>query len=501
MKRNRLTRFLEILPGAVTWTALLFPFVGAFFFPVVVAIFILIFDLFWIYKSLVMAGHLVSGYRRLQKSQRTDWLDLLEKRKTGSHEPIWNDIYHVVILATYKESLDVLAPSIESIVKAQYPSDRMIFILATEARDAANARANANALRERFGKHFHSFLVTEHPADMPGELKAKGANLNWAARRLQEHIKKEKIDPENVIVTAADADSRFHNQYFAAVTHEFITNPNRHRRSFQPVPLFSNNLWQAPAFSRILAFGSTFWQLVESTRPWRLINFSTHSVSFSMLQEMDFWDAGVVNEDSRQFWRGYFAFAGDHQVVPVFLPVYMDAVAVPSLTRTVKNQYLQRLRWAYGIEHFPYVVTQSIVHKEIPLSDRLIKIYRFFEANFSWATASLFIAFAGWLPILLNREFSQTVLAYNIPFLTSRLLVLTWVGLFISAWLSLRLMPPRPAHLSARATLAMVAQWVLVPVVAILFGSIPAIEAQTRLMLGKYLGFWTTEKVNTINRG
>jgi hypothetical protein len=326
-------------------------------------------------------------------------------------------------------------------------------------------------------------------------MKAKGANATWAAKKLSQLIKAEKIDPEMVIVSTADADSRFHPRYFAALTYSYITNPNRLRRSFQPLPIFANNIWEASPFSRILSFGSTFWQMIESTRPWRLINFSTHSMSLAMLQAIDYWNVNVVNEDSGQFWRAYFAFAGDHEVVPIFLPVYMDAVMSDNFWSTIKSQYQQRNRWAYGIEHFPTVFLMALKRKDISLSDRVVKVYRLFEANFSWATASIFLAIVGWLPIILNKNFSTTVFAYNIPNYAGKLGMLTWFGLVLTAGLSLRLMPPKPAKYGRRKYVVVVLQWIFIPITAILFGSLPAIDAQTKLMLGKYMGFKTTKKV------
>lgn len=485
-------RFLEILPGFGTLTFLIWPILFSFTIPALVAYYVLLFDLYWIYKVFVMSFHLIWGYRALKKGLRTDWQKKLNE--LPSFDPENSAVYQAVILTTYKEELDTLIPSVQSILDSHYPANKIIFVLATEERDLPRAKLVAQALKVQFSQKFYTFLVTLHPDNLPGEVKAKGANAKWAAKELKKFLDQKKIAYENVLVTTADADTQFHPQYFSALTLSYLSGPDKIHRSFQPIALYSNNIWQAAAISRILAFGSSFWQIIESTRPWRLINFSTHSMSFKTLEAMDFWDTTVVNEDSRQYWRAFFAFSGNHTVVPIFVPVYMDAVLAPSFKQTLGNLYKQRRRWAYGIEHFPYVVTQSIQHKEIPLWSKLIRIYRLLEGNFSWATSSLTIAFFGWLPFIFNSSFKTSVLSYNLPLFARNLLILTWVGLIISALISTLLLPPRPRGYHKLKFIEMLAQWVLIPISAIFFGSLPAIDAQLRLMMGRYLAFQVTTK-------
>ncbi|MFA6492652.1 MAG: glycosyltransferase family 2 protein [Patescibacteria group bacterium] len=493
MKRTKLTRFLEILPGAVTWASLILPIFFSFFWPAAVATFVLTFDLYWLYKSILMGYHLVSGYRGLKKALRVDWWERCKNIPKDNINLDYKKIYQAVIFATYKEDVDILIPSFESILDSDYPRERIIVVLATEKRDLERAEKNAQILKEKFGSKFFKFLVTIHP-DIPGEVKAKGANVKWAAKSLQKFVESKNIPLEDVLVTTCDADSRLHKKYFPCLTYQYATNPNREHRSFQPIPLYSNNIWQAPGFSRIIAFGNSFWQLIEATRPWRLINFSTHSMSLKTLVEIDFWDTTVVNEDSRQFWRAYFKFDGDHEVVPIFVPVYMDAVLADGFWQTFKNQYLQKKRWYYGVEHFPYVVEKSIKAKNIPLNDRLIKIYRMFEANYSLATSSIYIAVIAWLPLLFGPGFQDTVLAQNLPTVIRVLLGLTWIGLLTSMTISILLLPPMPRGYRRHHFLSMIYQWVLIPFTAMLFSSFPAIDAQTRFMFGKYMTFYVTEK-------
>jgi len=67
-----------------------------------------------------------------------------------------------------------------------------------------------------------------------------------------------------------------------------------------------------------------------------------------------------------------------------------------------------------------------------------------------------------------------------------------------SAIYGLSLLPPRPKRHHSLKYLFMFLQWILMPLTIIIFGSLPGLEAQTRLMLGKYMGFWVTPKVRQV---
>ena len=213
-----------------------------------------------------------------------------------------------------------------------------------------------------------------------------------------------------------------------------------------------------------------------------------------MLLSTDFWSVTTIVEDGHQYWRTYFTLNGNHQMVPMNLPVYQDAVLGGNWWESFKNQYLQKRRWAWGITDFPFVVAESIKHKEISIWERLLQVFRSFAGHFVWSTSSFILAF-GWIPLSFNKSFQDTVIAHNIATYSSIMLRLAWIGLFISIWMSLALFPPRPKKYTPFRHLAMVLQWVLGPFYAIVLSALPALEAQTRLMLGKKLEFFIVPKI------
>jgi hypothetical protein len=545
--RRWFIRWLEIIPGSVTWLTLLGPIVLSLVQPVLVAYFIIAFDLYWMIKSFRLSFYLIRGYNRLEMAQHIDWNERLEwlkhpteltarsdariasfaqknpeilrrwwlrpsdaRRKyqallsersklaelSGRQTIILNpdDLYQVAMFATYNESIDILEPSVKSLTEVDYPAKQIILVVAYEERGGKQTEENAKALVERYGKHFRMALAVKHPDGIVGEVKGKGGNITYAGRALTAQITKEGIDPANVVVTTLDADHRVSKNYFSYLSFLYATDPNRIHKSYQPIPMFYNNIWDAPAPMRVIATGNSFWLLMETMRPHRLKNFAAHAQPLAALIATDYWSVTTIVEDGHQFWRTYFTFDGDHEVVPVFTPIFQDAVLANTYLKTFKVQFLQLRRWAWGVSDFSFVVRNSITNKNIPWSSKLPHIGRLFESHFSWATAPMILTFVAWLPLYLNYQFSFTPLAHTLPIITSRILTLASISIVITIFISLISLPPKPKRYRKTRFLGMLGQWVLLPVTSMCFASFAAINAQTRLMFGRYLEFYVTEK-------
>ncbi len=528
-------RIFEILPGLITWLFLLSPIYLSFLWPIGVAYFIIAFDLFWLLKSLRMSYSLLLGYRKMRDTEAIDWnariveLESIETTLSHAQDRLTQsisrkaskthikhlkaeverlgllydhqattlapkDIYHLVIMPLYIESIDIIRPAIQALIDSEYDRKKVIFVFSYEARGGQSTKQTAKTLEKDYSKHFGEYITYCHPDNIAGELKGKGANISFAGKKALKFIEKKGIDPSNVIITTIDCDHRVHPQYFSRLTYAYCVNPNRKHSSFQPLALFNNNIWDVPAPMRVIATSNSFWVMIESVRQGRLRNFASHAQSLDALIDTDFWSITSPVEDGHQFYRSYFAFNGDYMVEPLFLPIYQDAVLARTYRRTFIAQFKQLQRWAYGVSDFPYVVKNSVKNTNIAASNKLLQIGRLFEGHFSWATAPLILTFAAWTPLYLNTSFNRQAIAHQLPIVASNILTLAMVGLFVTIWISFIMLPKRPAHIKRHRIIYMVLQWILVPVTAIVFGAFAAISAQTKLMFGRYLGFVVTEK-------
>lgn len=486
---RKIYRTLEVLPGVLSWGTILASIVASYFLPFYAAVFIIAFDIYWFLKTVYLSVHLVHNWKRMKKNTTIDWQKALKNIK-------YDHIYHMVILPYFKEDFEIIDKCLESIKKSNSKKDSFIIVLASEEKAGENAQKIAQTAFNKYKKYFNKFIITIHPQNIQGELAGKGSNIAYACEEARKIVlDKLKINYQDVIVSAFDIDSIVYKDYFNCVTWNFMTNIDPHKSSYQPVPVYNNNIWQAPMISRVVAFSGTFWQMIQQERPERLATFSSHSVPFSILYKIGYWQKNMVSEDSRIFWNCFMAENGDYSVTPISYPISMDANLAESTFKTLVNIYKQQRRWSWGVENVPYILFGLIKNKKISLGKKIRVAITQLEGFWSLATNPIIIFLLGWLPITIgNENFKNTVLAYNLPIITRDIMLVTMFGLIISAIISISIMGKPPEGQPKTKKVIMILQWILVPISIVIFGAIPALEAQTRLMLGKYMGFWVTPK-------
>ena len=513
-KERFLFRLLEIFPGALSWGVLFLAILLSWKRPLWVAIFIIVFVIFWFFRTIYFSLHLWVSYKKMRKSEETDWLKKLNNLPVTKN---WNNIYHLIVIPMSKEPLEVVRDSFKSLEMNDYPKDKMIVVLACEERTKEFDQKTAEEIEKEFGSRFFKFLVTWHPDKIAGEIAGKGSNETWAAKKAKKEIidllrpvksRKTGISPkaklfnevnisyENIIFSSFDVDTCIFPKYFSCLTYSYLTVEKPTRTSFQPIPLYVNNIWQTPVISRIFSFSATFWHTINQERSERLVTFSSHSMSFKTLLDVGFKQTNIISDDSRIFWQCFLKYNGDYRVQPLYYPVSMDANVANSFLRTLVNIYKQQRRWAYGMGDIPYFLFGFLKNKKISFSKKFSLGSELIEGHVSWATSSILIFLLGWLPLFLGgREFSQTLMSYNLPRIISRIMTISMFGLIISIYLSFLILPPKPPEYGRFKYLIFIFGWLLFPVMMVFFAALPALDAQTHWMLGKYMGFWVTEKV------
>jgi hypothetical protein len=491
-KDRRIYRILEIIPAFLSWGTIILVVLLSIFNPLLAAFLIIAFDLYWLLKTFNLAIHQYHNWKRMKHNMNVDWSAMLAPLH-------YENIYHMVLLPYYKEKEEIVRGALDALSLTHYNSQKIIVVLAVEERAGKEALLISEKMKKEYGEKFGHFIAVIHPDGIKGEIQGKGPNIAYAGKcATKEIVEKNALPLENVIVSAFDIDTVPGKQYFECLTWNFLTTENRHNASFQPVPLYNNNMWDAPSFSRVAAFSSTSWQMIQQERVEKLTTFSSHALSLKSLLQVDFWQKNVVSDDSRIFWNLYFANDGKYRVIPIGYPVSMDANHASSSLKTFINIYKQHLRWMWGAENVPYMLYGFLKNKKIPKKEKLFHTFVYIESFWSAATAPLVIFLLGWLPILLGGdEFRSTVISYNLPYITSNLMLIAMSGLILLSIIYFSFIPPLPEHKKKRKyfhyTIGAL-QWLLVPIAIVIFGAIPALHAQTNLALGRRMGFWVTPK-------
>ncbi|MFH0754045.1 MAG: glycosyltransferase family 2 protein [Candidatus Omnitrophota bacterium] len=526
LKEHGLERFFEIVPGALSWGIIIGMSVLSFYYPLMAAVIMIAFIFFWVMRLFYMNIFLIISYVRLKADSGTDWMERIRGiddldnylrnfpvvkdmkgwgerlscwlqrqhlealQKSGSRPPRSTEIFHLVIIPVLREGREVVEPGIRGMVSGGFPAKRVFVVIALEEAAHDVVKEDMAAIRAQYRESFWDLKLVVHPGNLPGEARVKGANCTYAAKIAAKIFEQHKILTENIIVSCFDADTIATADYLSCLTYHFLMTPDRNRASYQPIPVYHNNIWQAPSFARVMDVGTSFFQMIEATNPRKLVTFSSHSMGFQALTEVGFWPVDVISDDSAIFWKALIHFDGHYRVVPMYTMVSMDIASGRNWHRTLVNIYRQKRRWAWGVENFPIVMRAFLKPSPMPWGQKFVHGLKLLDTFVSWATWSFLLTFVSWLPaVFASREFASSIVYYTAPRIKGTIFSLASVGVIVCMVLSLSLLPKEGKGWNVWRRVLHVFEWLFMPIFILVLSAFPALDAQTRLMFGKYLEF------------
>lgn len=480
-------RLLDMLIPALSWFLITLPLWLSPFHPAVVAYFIIAFDLYFFYKASFTAYRAALSYKEILFHNKIPYAKRLKKLKGNS------ELSHFIIIPNFKEPLHKLDETISALGKNDYPYKSIYLVLAFEEREK-EAAEKAEKLTKKYRSSFKEVFSFHHPL-MPGEEEGKASNQTYACRQIDKFIAKNRLDDKKILITICDADSFLPKNYFSYLGFEFLRDRDRLYHFYWAPVLLYNNFWKLPLFVRIQATLSSIIRLAFLSQKENLIQISTYSTNLWMLKKIGYWDVDVIPEDWHIYFQAFFAFGNKVRTIPMFTIVNGDAVYSGGWIKTLTNRYEQEKRWAWGVSDVGYVLKKFFVTPQIDFKTKLKKALFISETHLLWPVSFFILTVSASIPPLVNPIFKRTVMGFILPQLSALILTLSSAMLIVYIYLDIKLRSKVNQKNNPFYLPILIIQWYLLPLVSFFFSSLPALDAHTRILLGKKLKYKVTEKV------
>ncbi|MBI4004705.1 glycosyltransferase family 2 protein [Candidatus Roizmanbacteria bacterium] len=471
----------------LTWLLITLPLWLSPFHPAVVAYFIICFDLYFLYKSVGTAYYATISYLQILSYGKIPYhKKLLQKTKS-------RDIYHFIVIPNYKEPLHKLESTIEAIIQSDYPFKNLVLVLAFEMREA-EAKEKDEQLRLKYRDHFKDIISSYHVLKT-NEVPGKASNQTNAVRMVEQYAVERSLEFKHVLITICDADSIFSKNYFSYLTYEFLKDRDRSYHFYWAPVLLYNNFWRLPFFVRMQATLSSLLRLAFLSQKEKLIHISTYSTNLWLLKQVGYWDVDVIPEDWHIYYQAFFTFGDKVKTLPLYTIINGDAVYSGNIIKTLKNRYEQEKRWAWGASDIGYTWGKLFNTPHIPFLSKLKKMAFLAETHLLWPTSFFILTLSALIPPLVNPVFKRTVLGFLLPQLSGFILTTASLMLILYIYLDIQLRKKVAVKTNPVSIPFLIIQWYLLPLVSFVLSSLPALEAHTRLLLGKKITYKVTEKV------
>jgi len=181
--------------------------------------------------------------------------------------------------------------------------------------------------------------------------------------------------------------------------------------------------------------------------------------------------------------------------MPLFTIVNSDAVFSGTVFKTFINRYEQEKRWAWGVSDVGYFLKKIFDSPNIDLVTKLKKLLFIAETHLFWPVSFFILTLSASVPPLINPIFKKTVLGFILPKASALILTLSTIFLILYIYLDIQIRRKVNQKTSLFYLPMLIVQWYFLPIVSFFFSSLPALDAHTRILLGKKLKYRVTEKV------
>lgn len=481
-------KFSEKAIPIIVWLTILMPLWLSPFHPAIAAYLILAYFLYFLYKALKTIYFGTLSLKLMHQAETTQWSDFLKDQKGV------DDIQHYILIVNYKESAEKLALTLDYMKNQTYDLKKVHIVLGMEEREGEEAKKRSREIHKKYEDVFGSVTTSFHVIK-PGEAVGKASNAAYAGKIMTQQAQKAGWDPKNVLVTVCDADSLLPKDYLAYLTYKYLNVPDAEYKFFAAPVLLYNNFWKLPFPIRMQTILSSVARLSYLSQREDLIQISTYSTTLWLLESIDYWDVDIIPEDWHVWMQAFYTLGEKVKTIPIYLPIVRDGVLAPTLRKTFRTRYEQEKRWAWGATDVPYAITRFFRSTHVNFWARLRRLLFVMEVHFMWPTAFFILTISASIPPLINPSFERTVLGFLLPKLASFILTASSILLIVAVYFDYSLRKKINIETSWRQVPMLFIQWYFLPIVSFLFSSLPALEAHTRMLLGKKLEYKVTEKV------
>jgi cellulose synthase/poly-beta-1,6-N-acetylglucosamine synthase-like glycosyltransferase len=362
--------------------------------------------LYWIIRGCLFSIFSLIGFFYHTKNGNKNWLEKLKNDFNDNELP-----EHLIVIPHSDEDYSILKRSINSILKQNYPLERIHIAITIEESSVKKSKKisqHVNRLENDFkGILKERLMIFIHP-ELEDEAKGAAANRTWGAKNAVRSLEESKISLDNFLITSPDADTVFQSNYLAECSYKWLKDSKSKNHFYQTgFYKFDNNFWHVPIFIRSISNLITISILSTSTFEGKgRLTFSCFTVSLNLIKEVGYWDTSYPVDDTMIYFKFYNITNGNLKCRTLSSAISVDAVYDRNYLLNLKKQYFQFFRWGYGALAFSLFTKICINNKKISIIKKIGKGFRLFETFFLSKLISgyIFIIFYKLDQFQLNRK-------------------------------------------------------------------------------------------------